>query len=609
MRIKRLIPVAVAILALLAALACGGDATPAPESPTDITENALPSVVQIITDSGSGTGFIVSADGLVVTNKHVVEGERRVTVRFATGEEYRGNVVQRHRAIDLAYVEIDSTRTFTALPLGNSAEVRVSESVIAIGYPLGEELGQEPTVSRGIISAKRDDYLQTDASVNPGNSGGPLLDSKGHVIGVITTRIESTETGRPVTGIGFAIPIDAVQQDLGGMAASGNAFPNATATPLPTIPPTPDIEATKAAIEERDAHRRQAEQATRTATEAQQEADRYAASLEATRIAELPTPTPTQSPRPTPTPSSTPLPAIPPTPDIEATKAAIAALDARQRQSAQATRTAIEAQQEAERYAASLEATRIAELPTPTLTPIPPPVTIPTVTPRPTATPLPAPSPVPTLLPQTEQRDHFTRGSSQDDVLHAQGTPTGINTYSALGRETWWYGYSSVEFSLPDRRVTEWSNTGNLKVELFPETNTPTTAGYFTRGSSQDDVLHVQGTPTGINTYTALGRETWWYGYSSVEFSLPDRRVTEWSNTGNLKVELFPETNTPTTAGYFTRGSSQDDVLHVQGTPTGINTYTALGRETWWYGYSSVEFSLPDRRVTEWSNTGNLKVR
>ena len=78
------------------------------------------------------------------------------------------------------------TGTFTPLPLGDSGEVRLSESVIAIGYPLGEELGLEPTVSRGIISAKRDDYLQTDASLNPGNSGGPLLDANGNVIGVIT---------------------------------------------------------------------------------------------------------------------------------------------------------------------------------------------------------------------------------------------------------------------------------------------------------------------------------------------------------------------------------------------------------------------------------------
>ena len=500
----------------------------------------------------------------------------------------------------MAYVEIVSSRTFAPLPLGDSGEVRLSEPVIAIGYPLGEELGLDPTVSRGIISAKRDDYLQTDASLNPGNSGGPLLDANGNVIGVITFRISSTpETGRPVTGIGFAIPIDAVQQDLGALAASGNPSAESTSTPIPTVPPTPDVEATKAAIEAMDAHRRQAsEQATRAATEAQQEAERYAASLEATRIAELPTPTPTHTPVPTPTLAATPVPTIPPTPDIEATKTAIEAMDTRQRQSAQATRTAIEAQQEAERYAASLEATRIAELPT--------------ATPMPMATPTLTPTPIPTAIPHTPQhteKDYFTRGSSQDDVLHAQGTPTEINTYNSLGYERWNYGYSTVTFSLPDGLVIEWRDTGNLRVELIPGTGASNTPGYFTRGSSQDDVLHAQGTPTEINTYNSLGYERWNYGYSTVTFSLPDALVIEWRDTGNLRVELIPGTGASNTPGYFTRGSSQDDVLHAQGTPTEINTYTALGYERWTYGYSTVTFSLPDGLVTEWRDTGNLNVK
>ena len=346
-----------------------------------------------------------------------------------------------------------------------------------------------------------------------------------------------------------------------------------------------------------DAHRRQAEQATRTATEVQQEAERYAASLEATRIAELPSPTPE------PTSVPTPLPTIPPTTDIEATKMAIAAMDARQRQSAQATRTAIEAQQEAERYAASLEATRIAELPT--ATPVPTPVPTPSSTP----TPVPTQTQIPTATPQFASRGYFTRGSSQDDVLHAQGTPTEINTYNALGYERWSYGYSTVTFSLPNGSVIEWRDTGNLRVELIPETGASNTPGYFTRESSQDDVLHVQGTPTEINTYNALGYERWSYGYSTVTFSLPDGLVIEWRDTGNLRVELIPGTSTSKTPGYFTRESSQDDVLHVQGTPTEINTYNALGYERWSYGYSTVTFSLPDGLVTEWRDTGNLNVR
>ena len=285
-------------------------------SVADVTENALPSVVQIVASPGSGTGFIINENGLMVTNKHVVEGNNRITVRLTTGEEYGGNVTERHPRLDLAYVEIDANRRFTPIAIGDSGEIRVGEDVIAIGFPLGRSLGLEPTVSVGIISAKRQDRLQTDASLNPGNSGGPLLDMFGQAVGVVVSRVETNDVGRPVTGIGFAIPINAVKSGLGGQVSrSGKALPTPTLTPFPTIAPPPNVEATKAAMDAIDAHRRQAEQATRTATEAKQEAERYAASLEATRIAELPTPTPTPLPTATPTPTSTPLPTATPTPE------------------------------------------------------------------------------------------------------------------------------------------------------------------------------------------------------------------------------------------------------------------------------------------------------
>ena len=129
-----------------------------------------------------------------------------------------------------------------------------------------------------------------------------------------------------------------------------------------------------------------------------------------------------------------------------------------------------------------------------------------------------------------------------------------------------------------------------------------TTSAYFTRGSHEDDVLRIQGTPTNINRYLALGHETWRYGSSSVTISTSSRRVTEWSNvTSNLKVRLIPGANV-TASAYFTRGSHEDDVLRIQGTPTNINRYLALGHETWRYGSSSVTISTSSRRVTEWSN-------
>ena len=355
------------ILAILAALACGGAATPVPESNeaearvsatvgampatqappssepaatavsstvgtpvprsavgntfeeplssglsvADVVENALPSVVHIIAGSGTGTGFIVSESGLVVTNKHVVNGTSQVTLRLASGGNFQGRVSERHPSLDLAYIEIDANRSFTPIVVGDSGKIRVGETVIAIGFPLGRTLGLEPTVSVGIVSAKRNDRLQTDTSLNPGNSGGPLLNMFGQAIGVVTSRVDSTSGGRAVSGIAFAIPINEVKSGLGRQVSpSGRVLPTPTPTPFPVIGPTPDVEATRAAMEAVDAHRRQQEEATRTAIEAKQEAERYAASLEATRIAELPTstPTPTPTPEPTPTPTPTPTP-------------------------------------------------------------------------------------------------------------------------------------------------------------------------------------------------------------------------------------------------------------------------------------------------------------
>ena len=346
--------IAVLLLCSLLFLGCTGTPEREPLPPSDIMAAAQPSVVRIVTQSGNGTGFIVGENGLVITNSHVVGDEQYVVVQLATGERYEGKVTQVHAVLDLAYVEIQSSQSFRALELGDSGQTRVGDTVIAIGYPLGDDLGLQPTLSQGVVSAVRDDYLQTDASLNPGNSGGPLLNEYGQVVGLVTARAEATATGRAVTGIGFAIPINEVNPAVAGQIAAGNPSPAETAIPTitpiptipPTIPPTPDVEATKAALEAMDAHRRQAEEATRAATEAQQEADRYAASLEATRVAELPTPTPTHTPTPTPTPTITPTPT--PTPPPTTTP-----------------------------------------LPTPTFTPEP----TPTHTPTPTFTPTPTPHP------------------------------------------------------------------------------------------------------------------------------------------------------------------------------------------------------------------------
>ena len=176
--------------------------------------------------------------------------------------------------------------------------------------------------------------------------------------------------------------------------------------------------------------------------------------------------------------------------------------------------------------------------PVPTPTPYPTATPYPTFTPQPTYTPVPTAKPHPTNTPVPAAMPYFTRGSSQDEVLVVQGTPTKINIYAATGIEVWNYGISRVTFSLPGGKVTEWSNTGNLKVRMVPAEFYQ--IDFFTRGSSQDEVLSVQGTPTKINIYAATGIEVWNYGFSRVTFSLPGGKVTEWSNTGNLKVRLVP---------------------------------------------------------------------
>ena len=199
------------------------------------------------------------------------------------------------------------------------------------------------------------------------------------------------------------------------------------------------------------------------------------------------------------------------------------------------------------------------------------------------------------------QEEYFTRGSHEDDVLRLQGTPSSINRFSSY--ETWRFGLSTVEIDLQTRRVLEWNNNGNLNVRLLPGIQV-TSESYFTRGSHEDDVLRLQGTPSSINRFSSY--ETWRFGLSTVEIDLQTRRVLEWNNNGNLNVRLLPGIQV-TSESYFTRGSHEDDVLRLQGTPSSINRFSSY--ETWRFGLSTVEIDLQTRRVLEWNNNGNLKVK
>jgi serine protease Do len=155
---------------------------------------------------GVGSGFIVSQDGYIITNNHVVEDADQIKVKLANGKEYDAKVVGRDPKTDLAIVKIDGAKDLHPLSLGNSEDLKVGSWVVAIGSPFG----LEQTVTQGIVSGKGrvigsgpyDDFIQTDASINPGNSGGPLVNMKGEVIGI---NAAINPNGQ---GIGFAIPID-----------------------------------------------------------------------------------------------------------------------------------------------------------------------------------------------------------------------------------------------------------------------------------------------------------------------------------------------------------------------------------------------------------------
>ncbi len=212
-------PVIVATTPMAAAAAVRGT----PDGFADLVEDVIPAVVNISTSQSIpqtafsaptspearslGSGFIIDPSGFVVTNGHVIENADTITVTLEDGEEYPATLRGVDRETDLAVLKIQSDRRFPSVSFGNSDRARVGDWVVAIGQPFG--LGG--SVSVGIISARNrdidsglyDDFIQTDAAINRGNSGGPLFDLKGNVIGVNT--VIYSQTGGSV-GVGFAVP-------------------------------------------------------------------------------------------------------------------------------------------------------------------------------------------------------------------------------------------------------------------------------------------------------------------------------------------------------------------------------------------------------------------
>jgi Do/DeqQ family serine protease len=176
------------------------------------------------TQRGTGSGFIISNDGKILTNAHVVDGADTVSVVLKDGRKLKGKVLGKDELTDVAVIKIEANNLPT-IALGNSDNLQPGESAIAIGNPLG----LDNTVTTGIISAtgrnsnligaadKRVQYIQTDAAINPGNSGGPLLNARGEVIAMNTAILQGAQ------GLGFAIPINTVQRISNQIVATGKA--------------------------------------------------------------------------------------------------------------------------------------------------------------------------------------------------------------------------------------------------------------------------------------------------------------------------------------------------------------------------------------------------
>jgi len=168
---------------------------------------------------GAGSGFIIDRDGFILTNHHVIEDAERITVTLADGRSFRGEVVGTDPAIDIALLKIDGARGLSAAPLGDSDDLRVGEWVCAIGNPLGYvhsvTVGVVSFIGRKLFDASLDDYIQTDAAINFGNSGGPLINARGQVIGI------NAAVSSRTSSIGFAVPINQAIAIMPQLKSSG----------------------------------------------------------------------------------------------------------------------------------------------------------------------------------------------------------------------------------------------------------------------------------------------------------------------------------------------------------------------------------------------------
>jgi putative serine protease PepD len=198
-------------------------------TPAEVYRRASPSVVEVeargFGGGSTGSGFVIDDHGRVVTNQHVVGSAENVTVRFPNGDESEARVVGSDSSTDIALLDLEEDRAVTPLGLGSAGRLSVGDPVVAIGSPFG----LEGTLTAGVVSGLDrdiqapdgfaiDGVIQTDAALNPGNSGGPLLDGRGRVVGV-NSQIESRSGGDD--GVGYAVPIETVKEVVADLLADG----------------------------------------------------------------------------------------------------------------------------------------------------------------------------------------------------------------------------------------------------------------------------------------------------------------------------------------------------------------------------------------------------
>jgi serine protease Do len=188
---------------------------------------------------GTGTGFLIDQSGHILTNHHVIEGADRLTVKLHDGRSFRATLVGSDPDTDIALIKVDSVAPLPAAPLGDSNRLRVGEWVCAIGNPLAYEhtvtVGVVSFIGRKLFDSSLDNYIQTDAAISFGNSGGPLINARGQVVGI------NTAISRQASNIGFAVPIDQARAVLPQLKTMGRVMRGYIGVALRDV--DPDIQA------------------------------------------------------------------------------------------------------------------------------------------------------------------------------------------------------------------------------------------------------------------------------------------------------------------------------------------------------------------------------